>query len=148
MVRDGAPAYLILLDGLISNAPDDKFLLRQSAVLHSAYAGAFVDDQDRSKLLAGKAKNLAIRASCLSLKGGCELKDMNYRELTDGIEEQPASSIELLYTLASTRIGRIQANSAILTRLPICLKRRQSCREWLISMALMKMGNLICIWVR
>ena len=29
MVRDGAPAYLILLDGLISNSPDDKFLLRQ-----------------------------------------------------------------------------------------------------------------------
>ena len=111
MVRDGAPAYLILLDGLISNSPDDKFLLRQSAVLHSAYAGAFVDDQDRSKLLAGKAKNLAIRASCLSLKGGCELMDMNYRELTDWLEEQPASSIEFLYTLASTWIGWIQANS-------------------------------------
>ena len=111
MVRDGAPAYLILLDGLIANAPDDKFLLRQSAVLHSAYAGAFVNDQDRSKLLAGKAKNLAVRASCLSLEDGCGIDDMNYQELTDWLKEQPDSSIEFLYTLASTWIGWIQANS-------------------------------------
>ena len=111
MVRDGAPAYLILLDGLIANSPDDKFLLRQSAVLHSAYAGAFVNDQDRSKLLAGKAKNLAVRASCLSLEDGCGIDDMNYQELTDWLKEQPDSSIEFLYTLASTWIGWIQANS-------------------------------------
>ena len=111
MVREGAPAYLILLDGLISNSPDDKFLLRQSAVLHSAYAGAFVDDPGRSKLLAGKAKNLAIRAICLSLEDGCGIDDMNYQELTDWLKEQPDSSIEFLYTLASTWIGWIQANS-------------------------------------
>ena len=41
MVRDGAPAGLILIDSLAGN-PQNAALLEQSAELHSAYAGAFV----------------------------------------------------------------------------------------------------------
>ena len=111
MVKDGAPAYLILLDGLVSNSPNDHFLLRQSAVLHSAYAGAFVDDPDRAKLLALKAKKLAMKASCASLKDACQIGTFGYQDLTDWLRDQGVSSIATLYTLASTWIGWIQANS-------------------------------------
>ena len=111
MVKDGAPAYLILLDGLVSNSPNDHFLLRQSAVLHSAYAGAFVDDPDRAKLLALKAKKLAMKASCASLKDACQIGTFGYQDLTGWLRDQGVSSIATLYTLASTWIGWIQANS-------------------------------------
>ena len=42
MVRDGAPSYLILVDSLVARSPDDAYMLQQSAMLHSAYAAAFV----------------------------------------------------------------------------------------------------------
>ncbi len=110
MVKDGAPAYLILLDGLVSNSPDDHVLLRQSAVLHSAYAGAFVDDPDRAKLLALKAKKLAMKAGCVSLKGACLIGTLGYQDLTVWLDRQDGSSLASLYTIASTWIGWIQAN--------------------------------------
>ena len=110
MVKDGAPAYLILLDGLVSNSPDDHVLLRQSAVLHSAYAGAFVDDPDRAKLLALKAKKLAMKAGCVSLKGACLIGTLGYQDLTVWLNRQDGSSLANLYTIASTWIGWIQAN--------------------------------------
>ena len=111
MVKAGAPAYLILLDGLVSNSPDDHFLLRQSAILHSAYAGAFVDDVDRAKLLALKAKKLAMKAGCVSLKDACLIGTLRYQDLIVWLNSQHDSSIANLYTIASTWIGWIQANS-------------------------------------
>ena len=111
MVKDGAPAYLILLDGLVANSPDDAFLLRQSAVLHSAYAAAFVDEPLRVKLLANKAKRQAVRATCLSLKNACRLEKMSFQELNIWLESQEKASVPMLFTLASSWIGWIQANS-------------------------------------
>ena len=108
MVKAGAPAYLILLDGLVSKSPDDHFLLRQSAVLHSAYAGAFVDDSDRAKLLALKAKKLAMKAGCVSLKDACLIGTLRYQDLIVWLNRQDDSSIANLYTIASTWIGWIQ----------------------------------------
>ena len=49
MVRDGAPAYLILIDSLLAGNPQNASLLEQSAELHSAYAGAFVAEPERRK---------------------------------------------------------------------------------------------------
>ena len=111
MVKDGAPAYLILLDGLVGQSPDDHFLMLQSASLHSAYAGAFVDDPNRAKLLSQKAKKLAMTASCMSLRDACQLASMKYSEFVTWLETQGDSSITTLYTLSSAWIGWIQANS-------------------------------------
>ena len=59
VVREGAPAYLILIDGLLESTPDNVTLLSAAAMLNSAYAGAFVADEDRARLMSAKAKALA-----------------------------------------------------------------------------------------
>jgi hypothetical protein len=41
-VRQGAPAYLLLIDGLIADNPNSVDLLLAGASLYSSYAGAFV----------------------------------------------------------------------------------------------------------
>ena len=82
MVKDGAPAYLILLDGLVGQSPDDHFLMLQSASLHSAYAGAFVDDPDRAKLLSQKAKKLLKWSPKISIDNLIdEMIDSEYQKL-------------------------------------------------------------------
>lgn len=49
IVRSGAPAYLLLLDSLIEEDPDDQSLLYAGARLYSAYAGGLVTDPNRQK---------------------------------------------------------------------------------------------------
>ena len=70
MVRDGAPAYLILIDSLLAGNSENASLLEQSAELHSAYAGAFVAEPERAKKLHLKAKTQVLQAACLSLEDG------------------------------------------------------------------------------
>jgi hypothetical protein len=111
MVRAGAPSYLILVDSLVKRSPEDAFLLRQSATLHSAYAAAFVDDPERAKLLHVKAKSQALRAVCLALRNGCDLDTRRYKDFERWVARQDDDSVPVLYTLGTAWAGWIQANS-------------------------------------
>ena len=62
-VRAGAPAFLLLLDGMLEGDPDNVDLLIAGARLNSAYAGVFVEDAERAGRLAKKAHGYAARAS-------------------------------------------------------------------------------------
>ncbi|MCF8091253.1 MAG: TRAP transporter TatT component family protein, partial [Desulfotignum sp.] len=45
MVEAGAPAYLLMIDSLISQDPEDKDMLTTAALLYTAYADLFVTDK-------------------------------------------------------------------------------------------------------
>ncbi|MEM7097576.1 MAG: TRAP transporter TatT component family protein [Pseudomonadota bacterium] len=111
MVRDGAPAYLILVDSLVARSPDDAYLLQQSATLNSAYAAAFVNDEARSKLLHAKARRQALDAVCLRLKDACGLDTRKYADFETWLERQKKQDIDVLYGLATAWTGWIQVNS-------------------------------------
>ncbi|MCW8890160.1 MAG: TRAP transporter TatT component family protein, partial [Sedimenticola sp.] len=64
-VRAGAPAYLLLLDGMISDHPDDPSLLIAGARLYSALAGGLIRDPARKKLMTNRARVYARQALCL-----------------------------------------------------------------------------------
>jgi len=115
MVRDGAPAYLILIDSLVSRSPEDAFLLRQSATLHSAYAAAFVADEERAALLHGKARQQALQAACLSLRDGCELANRPYKDFSQWLQQRKNKDVPMMYALATAWAGWIQANSSDFT---------------------------------
>ncbi len=55
MVRDGAPAFLILIDSMLNSNPNNPALLAQSAELLSSYAGAFVTEPERAKKMHNRA---------------------------------------------------------------------------------------------
>ena len=111
MVRDGAPAYLILVDSLVARSPDDGFLLQQSATLNSAYAAAFVEDEERAKRLHSKARQQALAATCLTLKDACGLERRKFREFEQWLSVQKTQHVPTLYSLATAWAGWIQANS-------------------------------------
>ena len=54
-VKDGAPAYLLMLDSFIEGDPADSGLQVAAAKLYGAYAGIFVKDEQRAKRLTQKA---------------------------------------------------------------------------------------------
>ncbi len=80
MIREGTPAYLMLLDGMVEAWPRNAQLLLAAAQGYSSFASVFTEDQDEdySKLLLGKAKQYALRS--LELKG---LKDPLQRPFDD-----------------------------------------------------------------
>ena len=111
MVRDGAPSYLILVDSLVARSPDDAYMLQQSAMLHSAYAAAFVSDEARAQRLHAKAKNQALLSVCLQLRDACQLNRRPYKEFESWLVRRGPKDVPVLYDLGTTWAGWIQANS-------------------------------------
>jgi hypothetical protein len=64
MIREGMPAYLMLMDGMIEAWPDNEQLLIAAAQTYSSFASIFVEDQDQeyAKLLFGKGEDYALRS--------------------------------------------------------------------------------------
>jgi hypothetical protein len=79
-VRDGAPAFLLLVDGLIQGDPDNPDLLLSGAKLYSAYASVFVDDDERAGRLAEKARDYGWRAMCRTVRSTCGIWTAPYDE--------------------------------------------------------------------
>jgi len=111
MVRDGAPAYLILIDGLVAQSPDNVNLLNQAALLNSAYAAAFVEEEKRNQALQSKALGFASRAACRGIDDGCELRTRPYPEYERWLAGLDEEQVPILYRLGTTWAGWIQANS-------------------------------------
>lgn len=64
MIREGMPAYLMLMDGMIEAWPDNEQLLISAARCYSSFASAFVGDQDKAyaNLLYKKGLEYALRS--------------------------------------------------------------------------------------
>lgn len=107
-VRAGAPAFLLLLDGLLEGDPDDRDLLIASARLHAAYAGVFVEDPERAARLAKKAQGYARRALCLSRAALCDLHERPFADYDAALAPLGPDALPALYTYGVTWVAVIQ----------------------------------------
>ena len=113
-VRDGLPAYLLLLDGLIAGQKsDDKSnagVLLAAAQLNGAYAGNFTQgDTIRAQRLSKKSLDYARAAVCLSDAELCLALDTDIDTFIAVVNRD--NSTALLYALASSWAGFLQSNS-------------------------------------
>ena len=111
IIRDGAPAYLLLMDSLLSAEPDNAQLLLSASKLTSAYAGVFVTDTHRSQLMADKSFGFSQRALCLHKPKFCQLKSMPFKNFQQLVSNSKPKNLPYLYALGSTWAGWIQAHS-------------------------------------
>lgn len=121
LVRDGAPAYLLMLDSFVEGAPENVAVLRSAAELYSAYGVVFVDDPNRSRKLTARGRSYGQRALCAADKAACGIWDLNYDEFKTKLADLSDKHIEALYTFGLSWIAYIQAHSAdwaALARLP------------------------------
>lgn len=111
-VRDGLPAYLLLLDGMIRDDPHNPSMLLAGARLYGAYAGAFVNEPARAQLMSTTALDYAQRALCLELKSLCAGLGQpmdQFNQILGTLNKK--SDVPLLYSYAVAWAGWIQANS-------------------------------------
>lgn len=110
-VEAGAPAYLLLIDGLIRDNPKSEDLLRAGAKLYNAYAGVFVKDAERAQRLTGKSRDYAERALCRHRTGLCGLGKRPYDDFRAALSGLDNDDVPALFAFASAWAGWIQARS-------------------------------------
>ncbi|MFU8857023.1 MAG: TRAP transporter TatT component family protein [Deferrisomatales bacterium] len=109
-VRDGAPAYLLMVDGLIEGDPRSENLLLAGARLYGAYSAAFVDDPERVRRLAARARDYGHRALCLRRPELCAAAEGPFEAFAPRLRELEADDVPALYGFAAAWAGWVQAN--------------------------------------
>lgn len=122
LVRDGAPAYLLMLDSFVEGAPENEAALSAAAQLYSAYGVVFVDDPVRGRKLTTRGRNYGRRAICVAAAEACGIWELPYDEFTARLEELNRRQVPALYTFGLSWIAWIQAHSddfGALAKLPL-----------------------------
>lgn len=112
IVKQGAPAYLIMVDGFIAKDPENVTLLRAGAELYGAYASGFADGIEREKKLSSRAFDYAQRAACLDLPAWCSIRTQAYDQIAQQLNTMDSNEdLPSLYSLASSWAGWIKAHT-------------------------------------
>jgi len=110
IVRDGGPAYLIAIDGLIQGDPENETLLLTGARLYAAYASAFVGDPARAQRLTLRAKGYGQRALCVRRAALCYSARLSFDDFEQSLAMTESSDVEALYGIGSAWASWIQAS--------------------------------------
>ncbi|PCJ13959.1 MAG: hypothetical protein COB04_15820 [Gammaproteobacteria bacterium] len=111
MVEAGAPAYILLIDGLAQQEPKNASLALTSAQLYSAYGTAFTSTPERHVLLADKAFSFAKTGVCLKIEFICEVQKTPFKLFEAKIKRTKLTQIDEIYILGQTWVNWIQAHS-------------------------------------
>ena len=111
LVRDGAPAYLLMLDSFVEGSPDSVAALSAAAELYSAYGVVFVDDPLRARKLTTRGRSYGRRALCSAKESVCGMWNETYEGFGLRLQEVGEKEIEALFTFGLSWIAYIQAHS-------------------------------------
>ena len=112
-VRDGAPSFLLILDGFIQGDPENIDLLLSGSKLYGSYATTFVvEDEARSERLSTKSLSYAKRALCIDLSTVCNAVDGRLDAFKSSFDGTDESDVKVLYGFAAAWAGWIQVNSS------------------------------------
>lgn len=121
IVRDGAPAYLLMLDSFVEGSPKNSAVLAAAAELYAAYGVVFVDDPVRAKRLTSRARSYGQRALCAANVKACGIWELPYDAFVVALAGLNQQDTDALYTFSLSWIAYIRAHSddfSALARLP------------------------------
>ncbi len=121
LVRDGAPAYLLMLDSFVAGSPDNEAALSAAAKLYAAYGVVFVDDPNRARKLTLRARSYGQRSLCVADKRACGIWELAFDDFVAALQVLNEKDVAALYTFGVSWIAYIQAHSedwAALAKLP------------------------------
>ena len=110
LIESGVPAYLLAIDGLISQHPDNVALLSGGAQLFAFYGSSFVTPE-RAVTLTTKARRYGDRAICLVHAPACHWADTDYTQFVAQLEAVDKKDIGPLYSYAVAWLAQLEATS-------------------------------------
>ena len=111
LVRDGAPAYLLLLDSFVAGSPYNQSALSAAANLYAAYGVVFVDDPDRARKLTLRARSYGRRSVCVADQKACDIWELTYADFVIALQGLDKKDVAALYTFGVSWIAYVQAHS-------------------------------------
>lgn len=132
IVRDGAPAFLMMLDGMVENAPQNPSILAAASELYAAYGVVFVDDAERAEKLTARSRDYGRRALCATREAACGIWEQPYETYEQRLSVFKKDDVPALYTFALSEMAFIRTHAGdwgALARLPevrITLERMQA----------------------
>ena len=110
-VRDGAPAYLLMLDSFIEGSPNDAAMLAAAAELYAAYGVIFVQDAQRAARLTSRALSYARQSLCASNKSACGIHELSFKEFESALGKLDKKDSASLFTFGLASIAYIKVHS-------------------------------------
>jgi hypothetical protein len=136
-VRDGAPAYLLMMDSFVEGSPENTGMLAAAAELYAAYGIVFVDDAERARRLTGRSLKYSRQAMCADNKSTCGIWEQPFDVFSAGLEATRKDDAQTLFTVGLSWLAYIQANQddwSALAALPkaeaVLLRVQQIDPEW------------------
>jgi hypothetical protein len=112
LVREGMPAYLILLDALVQSDPGNPRFLGAAAQLYAAYGLVFVTDEQRAQTLTSHARGYGAGAICAADRHACGLDDLDYDAFVRTVGRIGANDAEALYSYCVGSLAYVRAHSS------------------------------------
>ena len=106
------PTFMVTIDSLLRNNPDDPDLLASGATLYASYGAIFADDEIRASRLTTRARQYASRAMCETYVPACGWPDNNYDEFVASLDGIKPKHSELLYTYGFASLAYLRAHSS------------------------------------
>lgn len=115
LIASGVPAYLLLVDGLITQSPDNEDLLAAGSQLFALYGSRFAPDRESQVRLTAKSRRYGERALCLAHPPACDWAGLPYDDFVSRLGELDLKDIDYLYSYAIGWLSYLDATSDDLT---------------------------------
>lgn len=110
--RAALPTFMVTIDSLLRNNPDDPDLLASGATLYASYGAIFADDTVRASRLTTRARRYASTAMCETYTPSCNWADNNYDEFVATLDGIKPKHGEFLYTYGFASLVYLRAHSS------------------------------------
>ena len=111
LVASGLPAYLLLVDGMISRNGNNKDLLAAGSQLFALYGSRFEPDAERVVRLTMKARGYGERALCLAHEPACSWRGLSHDDFVSQLKAVERKKIDYLYAYAISWLSYLDATS-------------------------------------
>ena len=105
------PTFMVLIDGMVRDNPDDPDLLSAGATLYASYGAIFAEDPERASRLTSRARRYAHSAVCVVYVPSCDWDDLTYDEFVATLDGIGPKKSEYLYTYGFASLVFLRAHS-------------------------------------
>ena len=110
-VSHALPSYLLMLDTLVANDPEDSAMNAAAAKLYAFYATSLSSDPASSARLAERARAYGTTALCLEESLACDLPNQPFNTFRSVLEELDEDSLPELYAFSVAWLAWLQTHS-------------------------------------
>ena len=106
------PTFMVLIDGMIRDNPQDPALLASGATLYASYGAIFADEELRASRLTRRARQYALDAMCEAYTPACDWPGATYDEFVATLDGIGPKQAEYLYTYGFASLAFLRAHAS------------------------------------